>query len=629
MSSEIIGRTLAGYRITELIGRGGMGIVYKARHLELEQDRALKIMDTALARNESFMKRFRVEAKALARLKSPNIVTVYDLCETEIGVCLIMEYVSGSTLAEIIRSTGALSRPRVFKIFRQILTALEHAHAAGIIHRDIKPGNVMVTESDEVKVADFGLAKIQQQTSTTVTQFTGGTLFYVSPEQLEGLVPIDHRSDLYSVGMTLYEALTGAVPFDKSATEFRISERIVKGKIPPPSSLKGDIPKTLNDFVMKAIARDPKNRFQSASKMLAELEKIQAAETQSQHLVSRRTRPRVVLAAFVAVLAAFGGYIILRMIGPEPGPAQSDASTPAVPQAVSPDTTAGAPAVPRDSVPMQATSVGVAESPKKRAVPPVEKPPLGNVQRLTVFVHDKNKNPVPNCGIRLTGLNRKEYQKRTDASGKGIVSYDVAMAGLNPLVEISFTLTDGRSLSPSRKRVLINPARVKLDIDINTFFPDWDKNIEGWMERARKLILEEEWREARDTLRQVLDRRPGQGSAEAHVLMGQAWFEDNSKYYRQASEALVRASALRKEISGTTNIPLRERMQYYLIVAGFEEFDRLDSDSPMRKDLKKVLLDRCAQYDQFSKGDASRRLNFKEYSRHARKVSDIQRKLAE
>lgn len=643
MSSDIIGRTVAGCRITELIGRGGMGIVYKARHLELEQDRALKVMDPELARNEAFMKRFRIEAKALAKLKNPNIVTVHDLCETEIGVCLIMEYVSGSTLGEIIKSSGALRLERVYKIFRQILSALEHAHAAGVIHRDIKPGNMIVTQSDEVKVADFGLAKIQQQTTATVTQITGGTLYYVSPEQIEGLVPIDHRSDLYSLGMTLYEAITGAVPFDKTASEFKISERIVKGKISPPRTLNPQIPKELNDFVMKAIARNPESRFQSASEMRTELERIETEEKKSQTPAPWAKRYRVLItAAGAGVVLVVAGYLISLVVGPKPPPPTtlSGGNQPVMQSEKPPTSFADPLAVTRDSAVQRAevaatsgklattgANPGPSVPPKEKVVAKVEKSPKKQPERLSVFIHDRKGNPIPNSTLRLVGLRGKEYRTRTDAEGKGFLIYDVETAGLNPLGELSLVLGNGQPLLLPKKKVLISASRMRLDVDINSFYPDWDKNIEMLMEKARKLIADEEWEDARTSLKQVLDRRPGQGSAEAYVLMGQSWFEHRKKYYPQALDALHRAFTLRKGLTGPTGTRLLEKMSYYLIVAGFEEYDDLDSDSPKRNELARALRDQCARYEQFSKGEMRKRLDAGELNQHVEKVAQILREV--
>lgn len=328
MNSGIVGTTLAGFRVTDLLGKGGMGSVYKAHDPQLERDVALKLMDPVLAHDEAFMRRFRIEAKALAQLNNPHIVTVYALQETDQGVCIVMEFVQGTTLAEMIKTSGALEMKRALDLFRQILSAFEHAHKAGVLHRDIKPGNIMVTDSGEIRVTDFGLAKLHLGPSSTVTQLTGGTLYYVSPEQLEGLAGVDQRGDIYSIGMTLFEALTGTVPFEKTESDFRTRERIVKGKIQPPRSFNPSIPKHLSDFVMKAIARDPEDRFQSVEEMRVAFERIRADELQ----IAGGSKPggsygRVAAIALGVLALLVASFFMYRVFAP----VQSDLSITTVP----------------------------------------------------------------------------------------------------------------------------------------------------------------------------------------------------------------------------------------------------------------------------------------------------------
>jgi tetratricopeptide (TPR) repeat protein len=220
-------------------------------------------------------------------------------------------------------------------------------------------------------------------------------------------------------------------------------------------------------------------------------------------------------------------------------------------------------------------------------------------------------------------LRGKEYRTKTDAEGKGLLTYDVETAGLNPSAELSLVLGSGQPLLLPKKKVLISASRMRLDIDINSFYPDWDKNIDMLMERARRLIAEEEWEDARTSLKQVLDRRPGQGSAETYILMGQAWIEHRKKYYPQALDALRRASSLRKGLTGPTSTRLLEKLSYYLIIAGFEEYDDLDSDNPKRNELARALRDQCTKYEQFSKGETRKRLDASEYNQHVEKVTRI------
>ena len=271
----MIGKVIDSYKILEVLGRGGMGVVYRATDTTLDRDVALKMMDVLIASDPNFLKRFQSEAKALAKLQNPNIVGIFALRQTEFGVCIIMEFVRGKTLADLLKQSVLLPVPRVVRIFKQLLTALDHAHKGGVIHRDIKPGNVMLAEGDVVKVTDFGLAKIQKTNVSTVTMGTAGTLYYMSPEQIRGLGQVDARGDIYSAGMALYECLTGRVPFKAEDSDFAVAQMIVEGRIPPPEKLNASIPKDLAKIVVKAIDKDPAKRYQTAAEMVTALERFE------------------------------------------------------------------------------------------------------------------------------------------------------------------------------------------------------------------------------------------------------------------------------------------------------------------------------------------------------------------
>jgi predicted Ser/Thr protein kinase len=271
----MIGKMIDSYKILEVLGRGGMGVVYRATDTTLDRDVALKMMDVLIASDPNFLKRFQSEAKALAKLQNPNIVGIFALRQTEFGVCIAMEFVNGKTLADLLKQSVLLPVPRVVRIFKQLLTALDHAHKGGVIHRDIKPGNVMLAEGDVVKVTDFGLAKIQKTNVSTVTMGTAGTLYYMSPEQIRGLGQVDARGDIYSAGMALYECLTGRVPFKAEDSDFAVAQMIVEGRIPPPEKLNASIPKELAKIVVKSIDKDPAKRYQTAAEMVTALERFE------------------------------------------------------------------------------------------------------------------------------------------------------------------------------------------------------------------------------------------------------------------------------------------------------------------------------------------------------------------
>ncbi|MFH1197546.1 MAG: serine/threonine-protein kinase [bacterium] len=266
---SLIGKTIDNYRIIEIIGRGGMGVVFKALDITLDKTVALKMIDPSLAKDENFLKRFQTEARALARLEHENIVKVHALRETEVGFFMVMEYFEAKTIGDFLKDRGAFSVEETLSISRQVLDAINHAHKVGVIHRDIKPNNVLFSKGGKAKVMDFGLAKVMRSHdgASTVTQMRAGTLYYMSPEQIKGLANVDKRSDIYSLGMTFYEMLTGRVPFDKDDSEFVIQKQIVDGKITSPLKYDPMIPKALVKIIMKSIDKDPDKRYQSVEEM--------------------------------------------------------------------------------------------------------------------------------------------------------------------------------------------------------------------------------------------------------------------------------------------------------------------------------------------------------------------------
>lgn len=273
MSDAVVGTEVDGYRIESILGRGGMGTVYKAEDVNLSRTVAIKRINPGQQERESFIHRFRAEAQALARIDSSNIVGIYALRETDIGLLIVMEYVEGGTLKDPIDQQGALDPNQALPILEQALQAFDDAHSEGVIHRDIKPENVMLTTDGIVKVTDFGIAKLRQPDSgETVTQGgQGGTLKYMSPEQISDINAVDARSDIYSVGMTAYKVLAGTLPFKESDTDFDIMRKVVEGEIPPPDEFNATIPSGLAQWIMGAIEKEQEDRYQSAEEMLEAL----------------------------------------------------------------------------------------------------------------------------------------------------------------------------------------------------------------------------------------------------------------------------------------------------------------------------------------------------------------------
>lgn len=273
---QLIGKEVDNYKILEVLGRGGMGVVFKAMDMNLEKIVALKMIDPFLARDENFLKRFKTEARALAKLESQNIVGVHALRETDYGLFMVMEYVQAKTISEWLREKGRFTVNETIAISTQIIKAIGHAHKVGVIHRDIKPNNILLCEDGTIKVMDFGLAKVVKEDSSqvTVTHAAAGTLFYMSPEQVKGLMNVDKRSDIYSIGMTIYEMLAGRTPFEKGESEFVIQKQIVEGRIPSPVKYNPLIPKDLVKFIMRSIDKDSDKRFQDTDEMLKTLSSV-------------------------------------------------------------------------------------------------------------------------------------------------------------------------------------------------------------------------------------------------------------------------------------------------------------------------------------------------------------------
>src|ERR687885_1906693 len=257
------------YRITRKLGAGGMANVSLAEDQELGRRVAIKILDDRHAADEQFVERFRREAKNAAGLSHPNIVSIYDRGEAEGTYYIAMEYLDGRSLKELILTRGPAPIKVAIEYSRQVLAALRFAHRHGIVHRDIKPHNVLVDGEGRAKVTDFGIARAGAASQVTEAGSIVGTAQYLSPEQARGGA-IDQRSDLYSVGIVLYELLTGSVPFTgDSPVEIAMKHL---SKVPdPPSRRRPDVPRDLDLVVMRALAKDPEERYQSADEMDADL----------------------------------------------------------------------------------------------------------------------------------------------------------------------------------------------------------------------------------------------------------------------------------------------------------------------------------------------------------------------
>jgi serine/threonine-protein kinase len=258
----MVGQQIGKYRVTDQIGRGGMGTVFRARDETLHRDVAIKILNTEL-NDPSVARRFRAEAVTVARLNHPGIAIIYELLEHEGQWLMIMEYVRGETLEHLVSRQGPLRIEQATDLCTQTLSALAHAHALGVVHRDLKPANLMVNEAGAVKIMDFGISRVAGTEHLTSAGFMLGTPAYMAPEQVLGH-DIDARTDIYAAGVVLYHLTTGLLPF-KGATPLAMAQSRINDTPTPIRSIRSDVPVWLGRVLERALAREPAARFQTAA----------------------------------------------------------------------------------------------------------------------------------------------------------------------------------------------------------------------------------------------------------------------------------------------------------------------------------------------------------------------------
>ncbi|MBR0303511.1 MAG: protein kinase, partial [Clostridia bacterium] len=327
---KYVGAVLDGrYKIEKIIGMGGMAVVFKAQDTRSGRQVALKLLREDIAQEEESVKRFINESKAVAMLSHPNIVKIYSVSVKEDLKYIVMEYIEGISLKTYMHKKKVLSVDETLNCASQILAALDHAHEKGIVHRDIKPQNIMLTKNGQVKVTDFGIAKLPNAETVTMTDKAIGTVYYISPEQASGKT-IDSRSDLYSLGVTMYEMSTGELPFNAespvSVALMQVNERAV-----PPKEINPSIPTGLQQIIGCAMEKDPDERYQSAREMLSdvsELRKNNKATFKNGNKKEEKTGFKAVLSQMVhgttmlpiilgilipfAIIAAISGVVIIN-----------------------------------------------------------------------------------------------------------------------------------------------------------------------------------------------------------------------------------------------------------------------------------------------------------------------------
>jgi serine/threonine-protein kinase len=292
-----IGSTVGGYQVTGILGAGGMGKVYKVRNVISDRAEAMKVLLPDLANAPELADRFLREIKLLASLEHPNIAGLHTAMRVENQLLMLMEFVDGVTLEQKLKD-GPLPVPQAVDYMMQALAALEYAHAHGVIHRDIKPANMMLTPAGTVKLMDFGIAKASGDHKLTMTGTTMGSLYYMSPEQIQGAATLDSRADLYSLGVSLYELVTGRRPFDGDSQFAIMSAHLEKTPVPP-IQLDPRLPAALNDIILLSVAKDPNGRFQTAGAFRNALASVMPAPA-----VSAPVRAPAAAAAAVAAPAA-------------------------------------------------------------------------------------------------------------------------------------------------------------------------------------------------------------------------------------------------------------------------------------------------------------------------------------
>ncbi len=270
MNGTIIGNR---YEIVETIGKGGMAIVYKAKCLVLNRYVALKVLRPEFREDKEFINRFKVEAQSAGRLSHPNIVSIYDVCQEDELDYIVMEHVEGVTLKQYLEAKGTIPWREAVDYAAQICAGLDHAHRNGIIHKDIKPHNIMITREGTLKITDFGIAKVMSSsTISTGNAANMGSVHYFSPEQARGGYT-DHKTDIYSLGVVLYEMVTGKLPF-QGDTAIAIAMQHIEKTPEAPTELNPDVPKSLENVIFRAMCKEQNLRYDSVTQMLVDLKKV-------------------------------------------------------------------------------------------------------------------------------------------------------------------------------------------------------------------------------------------------------------------------------------------------------------------------------------------------------------------
>jgi eukaryotic-like serine/threonine-protein kinase len=381
-----IGSTIGDYQVVGILGAGGMGKVFKVRNTISDRVEAMKILLPDLANAPELADRFLREIKVQASLEHPNIASLHTAVRVENQLLMLMEFVDGVTLEQKLKE-GPLPTAQAVDYIQQVLSALDYAHARGVVHRDIKPANMMLTPGGVIKLMDFGIAKASGDHKLTMTGTTMGSLYYMSPEQIQGAANLDARADLYSVGVSLYELVTGKRPFDGDSQFAIMSAHLEKSPVPP-VQLDPRLPQVLNDVILMSVMKDPATRFQSAGAFRNALGNVgamprpaavsttaAAAAPQDFHLIEptapAKGKSKRGLWMAIGALAAVGVAVAVIQFAPWKGSKAATGTVAAPPAAASsvPAATSPAPAVTPDTASVPQATPAVTPSAPPPAAP--------------------------------------------------------------------------------------------------------------------------------------------------------------------------------------------------------------------------------------------------------------------
>ncbi|MCL4549922.1 MAG: protein kinase [Bacteroidetes bacterium] len=305
---DLIGKIIDNYRVVSVLGKGGMGIVYKAYDTKLDRYVAIKMLNASAHDKERFIERFKREAKNQAKLSHPNIVAVYGFIEYSNLLGIVMEYVEGESLEKVIDRQGRFNLYDVIYILKQLLLGMGYAHSKGFVHRDIKPSNIILNKEGITKIMDFGISKSLYDNSVTKTGSKIGTVFYMSPEQVKGQ-EVTNRSDIYSIGCTVYEMIVGQPPFDYTS-EYEVMDGHLK-KVPTKISEKlTSVPEQVDKIVLKALEKSPLNRYSSCEEMFQDVQELDKHVAKLYTSYFKRTEPKSKKYKIMSI-SAFAGFTLL------------------------------------------------------------------------------------------------------------------------------------------------------------------------------------------------------------------------------------------------------------------------------------------------------------------------------